>query len=58
MVCYHMKPKDAVALYTRYVGDWGTTSTVYKFEAVRDGKSGKDRDQGADAAGTSGGEGK
>lgn len=33
-----MKPKDAVALYTRYVGDWGTTSTVYKFEAVRDGK--------------------
>lgn len=23
MVCYHMKPKDAVALYTRYVGDWG-----------------------------------
>ena len=38
MVCYHMKPKDAVALYTRYVGDWGTTSTVYKFEAVRDGK--------------------
>lgn len=38
MICYHMKPKDAVALYTRYVGDWGTTSTVYKFEAIKDGK--------------------
>ena len=33
-----MKPADAVILYNRYVGDWGGTSTVYKFEAIKDGK--------------------
>lgn len=35
---YHMKPSDAVPLYNRYIGDWGGTSTVYRFEAVKDGK--------------------
>lgn len=38
MVCYHMKPTEAVALYNKYVGDWGGTSTVYRFEAVREGQ--------------------
>lgn len=39
MVFYRMKPADAVILYNRYIGDWGGTSTVYKFEAIKDGKS-------------------
>lgn len=34
---YHMKPQDVVTLYNRYVGDWGGTSTTYRFEAVKDG---------------------
>ena len=38
VLLYHMKMKDAVELYTRYVGDWGGVSTVYRFEAVKDGK--------------------
>lgn len=33
-----MKMQDAVDLYNKYVGNWGGTATVYKFEAVRDGK--------------------
>lgn len=38
MLFYHMKPEQAVELYNRYVGDWGGVSTVYRFEAIRDGK--------------------
>jgi len=38
MIFYHMKPTEAVVLYNRYIGDWGGTSTVYKFEAIKDGK--------------------
>ncbi len=38
MVVYRMKPADAVILYNRYIGDWGGTSTVYKFESIKDGK--------------------
>lgn len=34
----HMKFNTAVDLFTRYIGDWGGTSTVYRFEAVKDGK--------------------
>lgn len=34
----HMKFDTAVDLFTRYIGDWGGTSTVYKFEAIKDGK--------------------
>lgn len=34
---YHMKPEQAVTLYNRYIGDWGGTSTVYRFEAIKDG---------------------
>ncbi|MBE5923578.1 MAG: glycoside hydrolase family 2 protein [Lachnospiraceae bacterium] len=38
MVMYHMKMEDAVALYNKYVGDWGGESTEYKFEAIKDGE--------------------
>ncbi|MDD6305429.1 MAG: glycoside hydrolase family 2 TIM barrel-domain containing protein [Clostridiales bacterium] len=38
MLVYHMKPEQAVELYNRYIGDWGGTSTTYRFEAVKDGK--------------------
>lgn len=38
MLQYHMKMTDAVALYNQYVGDWGGAATVYRFEAVKDGR--------------------
>ena len=38
ILMYHMKPTDAVVLYNRYIGDWGGTSTSYRFEAVKNGK--------------------
>lgn len=38
MLFYHMKPTQAVELYNRYIGDWGGTSTIYRFEAVKEGK--------------------
>lgn len=37
LLIYRMKPADIVSLYTRYIGDWGGTSTSYRFEAVKDG---------------------
>lgn len=39
MLKYKLKPIDAVDLYTKYIGDWGGTSTSYRFEAVKDGKT-------------------
>lgn len=38
MLLYHMKMSDAVELYNRYIGDWGGKSTVYRFEAIKNGK--------------------
>lgn len=38
MVLYHMNFGDAVRLYNKYIGDWGGTSTMYRFEAIKDGK--------------------
>ncbi len=38
MLVYRMSFDDATRLYTQYVGNWGTDATVYKFEAIRDGK--------------------
>ena len=38
MVLYRMKFEDAVRLYNTYIGDWGGTSTVYRFEAIQDGQ--------------------
>lgn len=37
LLIYHMPPVRLVELYNRYVGDWGGASTVYRFEAVKDG---------------------
>ena len=30
--------EDAVRLYNKYVGNFGCDDTVYKFEAIKDGK--------------------
>ena len=38
MVFYRMKMSDAVDLYGKYVGDWGGTATVYRFEAIKNGR--------------------
>ncbi|SFQ28543.1 beta-galactosidase [Lachnospiraceae bacterium XBB1006] len=38
LTIYHMKMDDAVALYNRYIGDWGGAATSYRFEAIKDGK--------------------
>ena len=38
IIKYHMKPEDAVTLYNKYIGDWGGTSTVYRFDAYKNGK--------------------
>jgi len=35
---YGMKMTDAIALYVKYVGDWGGESTSHRFEAIKDGK--------------------
>ena len=38
MVFRGMKMSDAVALYNKYVGNWGGVSTTYRFEAIKGGK--------------------
>ena len=38
VVRYGMKYEDAYALYSKYVGSWGDTSSEYRFEAVTGGK--------------------
>ncbi|MBO5303900.1 MAG: glycoside hydrolase family 2 protein [Lachnospiraceae bacterium] len=38
ILIYHMRMEDAIALYTKYVGDWGGMAKVYRFDAVKDGK--------------------
>ncbi len=38
MALYGMTMEDAVKLYNKYVGDWGGSATVYRFEAIKDGK--------------------
>lgn len=38
VVQYKMKPMDLVNLYTKYVGNWGETATVYRFEAIKNGE--------------------
>ena len=37
MVRYQMSFKDGVALYGKYVGNWGGESTVWRFDAIKDG---------------------
>ena len=36
---YRMKISDAVALYGKYVGNWGGSATEYRFDAVRGGRT-------------------
>ena len=38
MLKYHMTQEQAVELYGKYIGNWGGESTVYKFEAIKDGE--------------------
>lgn len=38
VLLYHMRFGDAVKLYNNYIGDWGGSSTVYRFEAIKDGR--------------------
>lgn len=38
MVRYGMKFADGYALYGKYVGNWGGEATVWRFDAVKDGK--------------------
>ena len=38
MLLYGMKYNDIVDLYTKYAGDWGGVSTIYRFDAVKDGE--------------------
>lgn len=38
ILIYRMNIDQIVDLYTKYVGDWGGKSTVYRFEAIKGGK--------------------
>lgn len=38
LVRYRMSMDEIVALYTKYIGDWGGTATEYKLEAIKNGK--------------------
>ena len=38
MVLHYMRMDEIVSLYTKYIGDWGGSSTEYRFEAIKDGK--------------------
>jgi beta-galactosidase len=38
MLLYGMKYNDIVDMYTKYAGDWGGSSTVYRFDGVFDGE--------------------
>ena len=39
MLRYRMTFDDAYQLYGKYVGNWGDAATVYRFEAIKDGKT-------------------
>ena len=38
MTVYHMSFERAYELYGKYVGNWGDEATVFRFDAVKDGK--------------------
>ena len=38
MIRYKMSMKDGVALYGKYVGNWGGEATVWRFDAVKNGE--------------------
>ncbi|MBQ4251700.1 MAG: glycoside hydrolase family 2 protein [Erysipelotrichaceae bacterium] len=38
MLRYHLKYSDGVALYGKYVGNWGGEATVWRYDAVKNGE--------------------
>lgn len=38
ILIYHIDFAEVTRLYTKYIGDWGGTATVYRFDAIKDGK--------------------
>ena len=38
LLIYHIDFAEVTKLYTKYIGDWGGTATVYRFDAIKDGK--------------------
>lgn len=38
MLFYKMSYNDIVDIYTKHAGDWGGTATVYRFDAIMNGK--------------------
>ncbi len=35
---YHMSPEDVDGYYAKYIANWGSSSCVYRFDAVKDGQ--------------------
>lgn len=38
LLIYHIGFAEVTRLYTKYIGDWGGTATIYRFDAIKDGK--------------------
>ena len=38
LLIYHIDFAEVTRLYTKYIGDWGGTATVDRFDAIKDGK--------------------
>ena len=38
VLIYHIDFAEVTKLYTKYIGDWGGTATVYRFDAIKNGK--------------------
>lgn len=38
LLIYHIDFAEVTKLYTKYIGDWGGAATVYRFDAIKDGK--------------------
>ena len=38
LLIYHIDFAEVTRLYTKYIGDWGGAATVYRFDAIKDGK--------------------
>lgn len=38
LLIYHIDFAEVTRLYTKYIGDWGGTATIYRFDAIKAGK--------------------
>ena len=38
LLIYHIDFAEVTRLYTKYIGDWGGTATIYRVDAIKDGK--------------------